>query len=75
MDPAVRSHTCLASTFTEESNPMRAHTCKQRIDDDEDELKEAPGYEGPTLVGVGAMLLAGAAIVGLVMRGRGRRRP
>jgi hypothetical protein len=68
MDPAVRSHTWLASTFTEESNPMDPHACKQRIDEPEGELKEAPEYKGPTLVGAGAMVLAGAAIVGLVMR-------
>jgi hypothetical protein len=46
----------LASTVTEESNPMRQHWPDQ------------PEYEGATLVGAGAMVLAGAAIVGLVVR-------
>jgi hypothetical protein len=47
---------------------MDPHACKQRIDEPEGELKEAPEYSGPTPVGAGAMVLAGAAIVGLVMR-------
>ena len=64
MDPAVRAHTCLTSAFTEESDPMRQHWPDQAE------------YEGPTLVGAGCMVLAGATIVGLVgLLWRRLRRP
>jgi hypothetical protein len=54
----------LASAFTEESDPMHQHWSDQ------------PEYEGPTLVGAGCVVLAGATIVGLVgLLWRRLRRP
>jgi hypothetical protein len=44
----------LVAAITEDSEPMRQHWPDQ------------PEYEGPTVAGVGCMVLAGAAIVGLV---------
>jgi hypothetical protein len=46
----------LVAAITEESEPMRQHWPDQPKDE----------YQGPTVVGVGGMVLAGVAIVGLV---------
>ena len=56
IDPVVGTHTGLVAAITEDSDPMRQHWPDQPEDE----------YERPAVVGVGGMVLAGAAIVGLV---------